>query len=193
MTAHSDRPAPIPVTYSGVRFRSTLEADWAATLDSLNIEWQYEPEGVQLPSGDRYRPDFYLPRIATWLEVKGPGGERLGKARELAEAVLHSPKCTGHSEDGANDDGCGHWWDPYQLVVVGLAPVRGAVTAYLIDLAAGDHYEVNFEALFKCRSCGAWWWHGSGAYGCRVHARGGSGDHDFGGDEPEFVRSGGTR
>ena len=57
-------------------FRSTLEADWAATLDSLSIGWQYEPEGVQLPSGELHRPDFYLPGIATWLEVKGPHGER---------------------------------------------------------------------------------------------------------------------
>lgn len=97
----------IPTTYAGVRFRSTLEADWAATLDSLGIIWQYEPEAVRLPSGMTYRPDFYLPRIATWLEIKGPHMERVFKAYELARSVA----------------------DP---VVIGMAPERGCVTWQLV-------------------------------------------------------------
>jgi hypothetical protein len=177
----------VPVIYSGVRFRSTLEGDWAATLDSLDIEWQYEPEAVQLPSGCLYRPDFYLPRIATWLEVKGPTGDRLAKTRELAEVVTHPPGCVGGDCDGS----CDAWWDPYQLVVVGLASVRGAVTSYLLDLSAHDDYLENSEALVRCADCDAWYWCGSGAYGCRACNRGGSGDHhlhrsDY--SEPVFAR-----
>jgi hypothetical protein len=185
---------PIPVTYSGIRFRSTLEADWAATLDSLGIEWQYEPEGVQLPSGSMYRPDFYLPRIATWLEVKGPAGDRLGKTRELAEAVAHYPECTGRCENAWDlsqlPPECEYWWDPYQLVVVGLAPVRGVVTSWLIDLSAHDDDQENRTALVKCHDCGAWWWCGSGAFGCRAHRRGGGGDDDLHGGHavPAFVQ-----
>lgn len=83
----------VPKTYSGVLFRSTLEADWAATLDHYGIVWQYEPEAVQLPSGAYYRPDFYLPQLTTWLEVKGWHNERLDKAQELASAVQCSPDC----------------------------------------------------------------------------------------------------
>lgn len=83
----------VPKTYSGVLFRSTLEADWAATLDHYGIVWQYEPEAVQLPSGTYYRPDFYLPELTTWLEVKGWHNERLDKAQELASAVQCSPAC----------------------------------------------------------------------------------------------------
>lgn len=83
----------VPTTYAGTRFQSTLEADWAATLDSLNIEWQYEPEAVQLPSGSLYRPDFYLPQMTTWLEVKGPHNDRLDKTRELEDATQHDPGC----------------------------------------------------------------------------------------------------
>jgi hypothetical protein len=81
----------VPKTYSGVRFRSTLEADWAYNLDLMGIVWQYEPEAVQLPSGDLYRCDFYLPELTTWLEVKGPHDERIGKVREFAETVMHHP------------------------------------------------------------------------------------------------------
>lgn len=79
--------------YRNVTFRSTLEADWAYNLDRYGISWEYEPEAFQLPSGDYYRPDFYLPHLTTWLEVKGPHNERIGKVRELAEAALHSPEC----------------------------------------------------------------------------------------------------
>ena len=76
----------IETRYAGCHFRSRLEARWAVFLDALKIEWQYEPQGFELPSG-RYLPDFYLPYgtapadwVATfmphmhapaWLEVKG--------------------------------------------------------------------------------------------------------------------------
>lgn len=99
MTTTADRtPRPtgiraVPQTYRGVRFRSTLEADWAATLDSLDIAWEYEPEAVQLPSGEFYRPDFYLPECTTWLEVKGPHDERIDKVRELGAVAEHYPGC----------------------------------------------------------------------------------------------------
>ena len=177
--------AAVPAEYSGVRFRSTLEADWAATLDVLGVEWQYEPVAVQLPSGVAYRPDFYLPRIATWLEVKGPHGERLGKTRELANAVCHPPDCHRGAECGGE---CDAFWNPHQCVVVGLAPVRGEITSYLIDLNLDED---DYDALIRCGSCGAWWWCGSGAYGCRAHRRGGSGDDDFHGKTvyPSFARA----
>src|SRR5262245_10502329 len=83
----------IKTTYRGVLFASTLEADWAKTLDAMRIVWEYEPEGVTLPDGQRYRCDFYLPRIRTWLEVKGPHDQRLDKAGVLADAVAHAPGC----------------------------------------------------------------------------------------------------
>lgn len=54
-------------------------------MDALAIAWQYEPEGFELPSG-RYLPDFLLPEIGCWLEVKGddPSGEELQVCYELA-------------------------------------------------------------------------------------------------------------
>ena len=60
-------------------------------MDQLAVDWRYEPEGFELPSG-RYLPDFWLPALQTWFEVKGPeptGVERL-KASELADATLAS-------------------------------------------------------------------------------------------------------
>lgn len=69
-----DRIPAIETHYGGCRFRSRLEARWAVFFDTLGIEWQYEPQGFELPSG-RYLPDFLVgddsgPRA--WIEIKGP-------------------------------------------------------------------------------------------------------------------------
>lgn len=98
----------LPTWYAGVTFRSRLEADWAATLDTLNIAWEYEPERITLPSGTVYIPDFWLPKIGTWLEVKGTGVPRIEKALELGEA--RACHCDGD---------CTCEWPGGELVIIG--------------------------------------------------------------------------
>jgi hypothetical protein len=51
------------------KFRSRLEARWAIVFDLHALMWCYEPEGMALDSGN-YRPDFYLPELRTYVEVK---------------------------------------------------------------------------------------------------------------------------
>ncbi|MDP9612882.1 hypothetical protein [Streptomyces demainii] len=88
MISTSDSPGPsmdaIPTRYGDTTFRSRLEADWAATLDNNHIRWAYEPETITLDSGTLYVPDFWLPELGTWIEVKGPGIPRTEKTKELA-------------------------------------------------------------------------------------------------------------
>lgn len=79
--------AALPTIYRGTQFRSLLEACWAATLDSLGVVWEYEPTTFDLPSGAKYLPDFHLPEIGTWIEVKGPGVPRIEKAYELGKML----------------------------------------------------------------------------------------------------------
>lgn len=98
----------VPTLYSLTRFRSHLEADWAATLDTHGIAWEYEPQEVALPSGTRYLPDFWLPELGTWIEVKGPGIPRVEKAIELGEA--RACRC---------GDECGCEWTGGELVLIG--------------------------------------------------------------------------
>lgn len=74
--------------YAGCYFRSRLEARWAVFFDFLHINWMYEPQGFELDSGDWYLPDFYLPDLDIWFEVKGvadPLG--LAKFNEFAAAM----------------------------------------------------------------------------------------------------------
>ena len=61
---------PIPTRYKGYHFRSRLEARWAVFFDALGIRWEYELEGFELDDGTRYLPDFYLPELHYYIEIK---------------------------------------------------------------------------------------------------------------------------
>ncbi|MFE6429325.1 hypothetical protein ACFVOB_28190 [Streptomyces rochei] len=102
----------LPTVYRDTQFRSLLEACWAATLDSFNITWEYEPTTFDLPSGAKYLPDFHLPEIGTWLEVKGPGVPRVEKAYELGEMLACS--CAPRS--------CDCRWPGGEMVIIGHPP-----------------------------------------------------------------------
>ena len=60
----------IETVYNGYRFRSRLEARWAVFFDAIGIRYEYEPEGFQTDDGTKYLPDFYLPELETYVEVK---------------------------------------------------------------------------------------------------------------------------
>jgi len=61
---------PLETRYNGYRFRSRLEARWAVFFNSLDINYKYEPEGYCIGSNVWYLPDFYLPDLDYWLEIK---------------------------------------------------------------------------------------------------------------------------
>jgi hypothetical protein len=86
----------IETQYKGYRFRSRLEARWAVFFDALNLRWDYEKEGYEFSDGTKYLPDFYLPEMFTWVEIKPlewaggywPDRDAMDKAGKLAEATL---------------------------------------------------------------------------------------------------------
>lgn len=108
----------IETRWKGWRFRSRTEARWAVFLEAMGIAFEYEPEGLALPSGP-YLPDFrfqlhdllwavregedhYVEFTKNyWLEVKGqpPTREEL---QLLWEAARHT-QSTGLLAIGAPD------------------------------------------------------------------------------------------
>jgi hypothetical protein len=64
-----------------------LEARWAVFLDALDIAYKYEWQGFELGSAGRYLPDFWLPDVRLWLEIKGqyPTEKERKKAERLFE------------------------------------------------------------------------------------------------------------
>ena len=76
---------PIQTHYAGFHFRSRLEARWAVFFQEMGIRFDYEPDGFRL--GDRaYLPDFWLPDIGCWIEIKGiqPTEDEQGLVSRLA-------------------------------------------------------------------------------------------------------------
>lgn len=61
----------IETIYNGYKFRSRLEARWAVFFDSLGVQWEYEKEGYRFSDGTQYLPDFWLPGLKYWIEIKG--------------------------------------------------------------------------------------------------------------------------
>ncbi|MBP0590386.1 hypothetical protein J8I87_11810 [Paraburkholderia sp. LEh10] len=60
----------IETKYRGYRFRSRIEARWAVFFDAAGIKWDYEPEGYVV-NDSPYLPDFFLPELGCYFEVKG--------------------------------------------------------------------------------------------------------------------------
>ncbi len=75
----------LPTIYRNNYFRSRTEARHALFMDALGEKWDYETVGFDLDDGDKYMPDFWLPRLNMYLEIKGqePNPDEIRKARKL--------------------------------------------------------------------------------------------------------------
>ncbi len=78
----------IPTTFKGHRFRSRLEARWAVFFDQLSIKYEYELEGYSLPSGAAYLPDFYLPDLDVFVEIKPHDKFPFAELEKIVEFAL---------------------------------------------------------------------------------------------------------
>jgi hypothetical protein len=56
---------------SFVYLKSKGEKRFAQILDKFKIEWEYEKKGFRLlETGELYFPDFYIPDLDLWVEIK---------------------------------------------------------------------------------------------------------------------------
>lgn len=110
MTAPTYIPA-IETEYAGCRFRSRLEARWAVFFDHLGIQWEHEPQGFNVSwrlsrwneeDSFRYLPDFHLPQLGLWCEVKGSLTQ--DEAHRLLNAIASISDCTGGGCSGPDSD-----------------------------------------------------------------------------------------
>jgi hypothetical protein len=70
-------------------FRSRLERRFSLLLDLLKIEWKYEPKAFEVTIDGHtvsYTPDFYLPTLDHWIEIKGFWRDK--ESKEKAEAFI---------------------------------------------------------------------------------------------------------
>lgn len=137
------KPHGIPTLYRGIRFRSRLEARWAAFFDQVGWPWTYEPLDLA-----GYIPDFLL-RFAEALLVEV---KPAASSKELGDAV---PKIEASG-----------WKGP--AAVVGVSPVRPLGFQYpsmgIVNRAAGGAWD--YALLCRCVRCGGVSMHASGVGRC---------------------------
>lgn len=78
----------IETIYNGYRFRSRLEARWAVFFDVAKIKYEYEPEGFRTNDGTMYLPDFYLPDLDAYVEVKRNTFDGAEEVKNKCEKVV---------------------------------------------------------------------------------------------------------
>lgn len=98
----------IEVKYDGHTFRSKTEAKWAMFMDIIGCKYIYEPEGYDLGNGVFYCPDFYLPDIETFLEIKpitgghpSPTVELAVQSRKRVVTFMGEPPIYDECDDGS--------------------------------------------------------------------------------------------
>lgn len=159
---------PIQTTYASTRFRSRLEATWAAFFDRLKWRWEYEPIDLE-----GYIPDFVVtfPAGPLLVEVK-PDFYRHELKRHVAKIQQTS-------------------WDK-EVLIVGTHPSPpvdhrlwrldwdAAALGLMRDLRFGhSHDDRGFAGkdgawgpgvLNYCGACESWsLFHHDGMWNCRVH------------------------
>lgn len=60
----------LPTKFRGTEYRSKTEAMWAAYFYFLNVPFVYEPDTYDLGESGCYIPDFYLPNLDCFVEIK---------------------------------------------------------------------------------------------------------------------------
>jgi hypothetical protein len=89
---------PIETLYNGYRFRSRLEARWAVFFDAAGIEYQYEPEGYVLSDGTYYLPDFYLPSMRLYVEIKPKSSDELEDSKQKLSSLFSMFCCEDNNK-----------------------------------------------------------------------------------------------
>ncbi len=90
----------IDTAYNGRKYRSRLEARWAVFFDAMNTKHVYEPEGYNLAGSGwartdglntLYLPDFWLPNLRIYVEVKPFGARSPFRRTTHASALAAFP------------------------------------------------------------------------------------------------------
>lgn len=90
----NDYIKPIETSYKGYRFRSRTEARWAIVFDGMDLKWEYEKEGYDLPGYGWHLPDFYLPKQPSIIvdgliiEIKGQDAKLIERAKASSLTYL---------------------------------------------------------------------------------------------------------
>ena len=171
----------IPTEYGGCRFRSRLEARWAAFFDLCRWHWTYEPFDL-----DGWIPDFALHsvdrKIAALVEIKPLSPGQIAKLEkrsqfmgtDLEKILPHARECG--VEFGEDDEPSDHDALKPDILVLGSEPLclthYGSEFSYLGVLVGYECWsDCDFDlAAFGVREGGGFDFYPEvGSYRPRIH------------------------
>lgn len=149
----------IPTLYNGVRYRSRVEAKWAAFFDGLRWAFEYEPLDLEW-----YIPDFILKLPAGPIAVEVKGESQLSELRPYANKIVRS----GWAKEFLIVGSTLHrstWGDKFGPSI-GLLAERdssGDSTGYELGdaqtffcISCGETAFCHADMSWRCRICGAY-------------------------------------
>lgn len=136
----------IETVYKGYRFRSRLEARWAVFFDAAGIKYLYEPEGFEMEDGTKYLPDFYLPDMNTFFEVKGVM-DRVDE-HKIESLLKESGKYVAIGYDEMEFQASNDWWGE------GITLTDKESSRLVQCKFCGKPYFMGLDGSFECRCCG---------------------------------------
>lgn len=74
--------------YNGYKFRSSLIARWTVFFDSYGIEYEYVLDEIVLGNEKSYLPDFYIPSLELYVEVKPNKSLNLSELKKIESFSL---------------------------------------------------------------------------------------------------------
>lgn len=160
-------PMPLETRYGGCRFRSRLEARWAVFFTRLGLEWEYEPQGFvvgrEFGRPRNYLPDFYLPTLGLYLEVKPAAADQVdpdgvGRFEDFAgevatqwdhdrAAMLCGPIPDPDTVDRDGPPRASRWYEAG-------AYITGDWHYAWCACPSGEHFDIQFEARGGRILCG---------------------------------------
>lgn len=155
----------IPALYEGKQYASRLEARWMVYWQMLGVEAIYEPEVLELDGEPplTYIPDFYLPSMRSWVEIKGEVVSdqvallTLEKCRRLA-IQSNRPVILCYEEP----------YKPSCAVFWGTKMYSRCVWTYCGHCG---HIAISFDGLVRCPNRKEHQPEGIGIQGCRERSR----------------------
>lgn len=161
----------IPTSYAGVRFRSRLEARWAAFFDLLEWKWDYEPIDL-----NGYIPDFIVRRpMMSYDGIAGLEDPFIVEVKPFVDWPCSVSGCVvcppGHGRNNPDPDARlmmdeaiekiqRSGWKQHALIVGAvMAPARVLGVPRLgvaVDTVPGDDLWFETDTVVtRCRQCSA--------------------------------------
>lgn len=129
----------IPTTYAGVRFRSRLEARYAAFFDLVKWPWEFEPIDL-----NGYIPDFMF-MFSPFEPGAGPMLVEIKPALSALELKTYVPKIVTSG------------WTEHEFLVLGARMFPGDGLGLIgdnLDVRDGGPLALDSAVAFRCISCG---------------------------------------